>query len=61
MIKATMDECEEDCNGGCLSCGEIQYGGCEPDARNYKCEECGELEVYGLAELAMMGQLELTG
>lgn len=30
--------------GFCTACGEEQEG-CEPDARNYKCECCGELRV----------------
>jgi hypothetical protein len=36
--------------GFCLACGE-EADGCEPDAREYKCECCGEREVYGAAEL----------
>ena len=38
--------------GFCIACGHEQ-GGCEPDAREYQCESCGEYEVYGAAELAM--------
>lgn len=36
--------------GFCLACGNEQ-GGCEPDAREYECEACGEKQVYGAAEL----------
>ena len=36
--------------GICLSCGE-EADGCEPDARNYECEGCGERAVYGAAEI----------
>ena len=36
--------------GFCLSCGHEQ-GGCEPDARNYECEACGENSVFGAQEL----------
>jgi hypothetical protein len=39
--------------GFCLACGNEQ-GGCEPDARRYLCEACGESQVYGAEELAMM-------
>ena len=39
--------------GFCIACGE-ETDGCEPDARKYKCEFCGENKVYGAAELAMM-------
>lgn len=59
MIKVTVEELEEDCNGACTACGEIQYGGVEPDAREYPCENCEEKKVYGLAELLLMGLLNL--
>lgn len=39
--------------GFCLACGNEQ-GGCEPDARNYPCESCGERRVYGAEELALL-------
>lgn len=39
--------------GFCLSCG-MEQDGCEPDARRYECENCGEEQVYGAAELLMM-------
>ncbi len=38
--------------GFCLACGNVQDG-CEPDARGYICEHCGEDEVYGAEELLM--------
>jgi hypothetical protein len=51
----------EDCdygNGICLACGEIQWGGCEPDARNYECESCGKNRVYGLEEAIIGGYVD---
>ena len=36
--------------GFCLACGEEQEG-CEPDARNYQCESCGEYQVFGAEEI----------
>ena len=36
--------------GFCKECGHSQDG-CEPDARNYKCENCGAMEVYGAEEM----------
>ena len=36
--------------GFCLACGAEAYG-VEPDARRYKCENCGATEVYGAEEL----------
>lgn len=38
--------------GFCLACGNEQ-GGCEPDARRYRCEACGEHEVWGAEELLL--------
>ena len=39
--------------GFCTECGaEVQ--GVEPDARSYKCEECGEYGVYGAEELLLI-------
>jgi hypothetical protein len=40
--------------GFCLACGE-QQDGCEPDARGYDCECCGEPQVFGADEMLMMG------
>ena len=42
--------------GFCLKCGFWQYG-CEPDARGYECDECGEKAVYGAEEIMVMGLL----
>jgi len=38
--------------GFCVVCGHEQEG-CEPDAQNYECEECGENMVFGAAEILM--------
>lgn len=38
--------------GICIACGE-DADGCEPDARRYECEICGEKAVYGAEELLM--------
>lgn len=40
--------------GFCMACGS-EAGGCEPDARNYRCESCGERDVYGIEELMVEG------
>lgn len=36
--------------GFCKECGHSQDG-CEPDARGYRCEKCGAMEVYGAEEM----------
>lgn len=41
--------------GFCVSCG-AEVDGVEPDAREYKCESCGEHAVYGAEELLLMGE-----
>lgn len=38
--------------GFCLACGNEQEG-CEPDARDYECEACGESQVFGADELLL--------
>lgn len=43
----------DDHSGFCHACGNHQYG-CEPDARNYECEECGENQVFGAEESLLM-------
>lgn len=45
--------------GICLSCKHEQDS-CEPDAENYRCEECGTLDVQGIENLLVMGLIELT-
>jgi hypothetical protein len=55
--KFTLEEIQEADDmqqGFCIACGALRDC-CEPDARNYQCEECGENEVYGAQELALMG------
>lgn len=39
--------------GFCIKCG-AERDGCEPDARNYPCDECGENKVFGAVEIMMM-------
>jgi hypothetical protein len=45
--------------GYCLACGAEHYE-CEPDARNYTCDDCGLEQVFGLEELIMMGRITIT-
>ena len=50
----------DDYNGICLVCGEIRYGGVEPDARGYPCEACETDTVVGLQEALLMGRISVT-
>ena len=60
MITFTIEQIEEameDYIGFCTCCG-AEKDSCEPDARNYKCDECGKRSVFGAEELLMMGRVE---
>jgi hypothetical protein len=53
-LKRIMAAIEEgDSIGFCRSCG-AEHDGCEPDARNYLCDECGQRLVFGAEELLLM-------
>lgn len=39
--------------GFCAACG-ADAEGVEPDARRYRCDQCGELAVYGAEELLIL-------
>ena len=56
----TESEIREGTNGICLACGEITYGGVEPDAREYPCESCGRDSVCGLEEALLLGLLRIV-
>lgn len=51
---AQVEEASADDYGLCLACGESQEG-CEPDARKYLCDNCGQHQVYGAEEIVLMG------
>ena len=60
IIKITADDLH-DCAGFCVHCGEPRYEPVEPDARGYRCWECGaEDGVYGAEELLLMGRAILV-
>jgi hypothetical protein len=53
-LEMVIEAVENDDNlGFCLQCG-AERGQCEPDAREYKCEECGASKVYGAEEILIM-------
>jgi hypothetical protein len=50
-----------ECYGGvCLSCGTRAYGGVEPGAENYDCEECGNPGVFGIEQALLRGIIALV-
>jgi hypothetical protein len=42
--------------GYCIACGAMCEC-CEPDAREYQCDDCKQLQVYGAEELMLMGRV----
>jgi len=52
-----VQRANDEMNGFCLACG-FEQGGCEPDARRYKCEACGEKQVFGPHEILFMGMVK---
>lgn len=53
----TLEEIQsamQEYGGFCISCGAYASP-VEPDARNYKCEDCGQHTVFGAEELVVMG------
>ena len=56
-FQVSQDQIFEGDNGICLACGAIQYGGIEPDARQYNCDVCGQPHVYGLEEAVLLGRV----
>lgn len=54
IIDRAIQMCHDDMNEGiCLACHNDQPY-CEPDAREYECEVCGENKVYGAQEILFM-------
>lgn len=60
MPAAEYHYMSENSEGLCVACGNV--ADCvEPDAVRYECEHCGQMTVYGIPELLMMGRVKLTG
>jgi hypothetical protein len=54
-------ELRDESGGICLSCGCLRYGGVEPDARGYLCEDgCGTKAVVGIEEALLRGRIEFV-
>lgn len=49
-----LQEADDLQTGFCIACG-YERDSCEPDARNYHCDECKEDQVFGAQEIIMMG------
>ena len=55
MSESEFTENRECYNGICRKCRSIKDGGVEPDAENYRCEECGENAVMGIENALLTG------
>lgn len=60
MTEERFIEAQEGNEGYCTQCREFTTDSCEPDARGYVCDECGEKSVFGAEEALMMGLIEFT-
>jgi hypothetical protein len=49
-----LEEADRSYDGFCLACGS-RKDTVEPDARGYRCDECGAKWVYGAEEIILMG------
>ncbi len=50
----------EEYQGFCTDCDEITVeSGVEPDARDYKCPQCGLLTVIGIEEALIDGLIDI--
>ncbi|MGH9608031.1 MAG: hypothetical protein ACRD34_00020 [Bryobacteraceae bacterium] len=50
---AQIQDMAEEMSGACIKCGAVREC-CEPDARKYHCDECGQNQVYGAEEILLM-------
>jgi hypothetical protein len=59
MSLISLQEHIENDDGYCTKCKAwTNFGSCEPDARQYECEECGHSTVYGAEEALLMGLVD---
>lgn len=51
MTETEYVKCTDEYNGYCRRCDNVtNFGGVEPDAHGYKCDECGKRTVMGVEE-----------
>lgn len=60
MNEFQYDHHREEYDGYCSDCDDVtNYGEVEPDARRYKCDECGKRCVMGIEEALLKGHIEI--
>lgn len=60
VAEADYASASEGNTGFCLDCKRFTTGCCEPDARNYQCDECSGMHVFGAEECLLHGFIALT-
>lgn len=60
MTESEFYSYEDSSTGLCVDCG-AERECCEPDARRYRCDECGAKKVYGVPELLCMNRISFSG
>lgn len=61
ISEAEYHQHRDDLDGFCRHCNEFtEFGGTEPDAHDYLCEQCGEEELFGAEEALIMGFLDIS-
>jgi hypothetical protein len=47
--------------GVCLACDMVdEFAGCEPDAVNYRCPDCGEMKLCGFEHALTVGAVTIV-
>jgi hypothetical protein len=57
VTAADYEQLREESAGLCWGCGEIAWGGCEPDMLGGECDGCGRPRVVGIEEALLMGRV----
>jgi len=61
MTENEFKEYRDSYDGYCTACKDVtRYGGTEPDAENYACEECDESKAMGMENALIMGYIDIV-
>lgn len=53
-----IKQADDDNIGYCVNC-KAEQDCCEPDARHYTCESCGQSQVFGIQELLLNDMVKI--
>ena len=57
FLEEDLQQYFEEYTGFCTNCKDFTTDGCEPDARNYRCEMCDKMTVFGGEEALLSGMI----